>query len=237
MGKKSKRKSNNKLPPCYHGITKKEFNFGGHHKILESYDEQNNTQEGRNEFFEKHQHIVSNPTFGRFVIAHITDDYLKGKDNAILLHRLLLFLNIRYDLIPRREGKDVDSPESEYYKNYCKYDRDIDTERGRIKCMEREIPCDCMEEKRIAAKLMDKVNICFGCGNEFLKEELLRCERCDYAQYCSKKCSKKDWPRHKEYCSPASIPTPASPPSFGKPSDVDVDVDVDVDINIDAEEE
>eukprot|EP00751_Fragilariopsis_kerguelensis_P003484 CAMPEP_0170830176 /NCGR_PEP_ID=MMETSP0733-20121128/49136_1 /TAXON_ID=186038 /ORGANISM="Fragilariopsis kerguelensis, Strain L26-C5" /LENGTH=49 /DNA_ID= /DNA_START= /DNA_END= /DNA_ORIENTATION= len=36
MGKKSKRKDNK--PPCYHGcITKKEFNSGEHHKILDDF--------------------------------------------------------------------------------------------------------------------------------------------------------------------------------------------------------
>jgi len=233
MGKKSKRKSNNKLPSCYHGcITKKEFNFGGHHKILESYDKQSNTQEGRIEFHEKHQHIVSNPTFGRFVVAHVTDDYLKGKDNAMLLRRLLLLLKIRYESIPRQEGKDI-GPGSKITKNYHKYGRDILTKRGQINCMAREIPCDCMEEKRIAAKSMVKVAWCYYCHNEVPKEQMLRCKGCDQVQYCSKNCSKKDWPRHKKYCrkgsssataptsASAPTPTPASvPSSFTEPSDV-----------------
>mmetsp|Transcript_44456 Transcript_44456/g.48116 ORF Transcript_44456/g.48116 Transcript_44456/m.48116 type:complete len:111 (+) Transcript_44456:2-334(+) len=48
-------------------------------------------------------------------------------------------------------------PESNYMKSYHKYVRDIETARGRINCIAREISCDCMEEKRIEAKLMEKV--------------------------------------------------------------------------------
>jgi len=174
MGKKSKRcKSNNKSSQCYHGCTKKEFNNRGeHYKVVEDWirtdltDDDESYNKECDEFFKTHKRVIEDPTFSCFVLAHVTDDFLKGKDDATLRDRLCLLLLMRYELIPRQEGKDVDSSESEYYKNYNKYDRDIDTERGRIKCMAREIPCDCMEEKRIAAKFMDKVAMCFGCGKD-----------------------------------------------------------------------
>jgi len=167
-------------------------------------------------------------TVGRFVIARITDDYLKGKNNDMVTRRLLLLLFIRYKLIPRQEGKDVDSPESEYYKNYYKYCRDVQTERGRINCMAREIPCDCMEEKRIAAKSMEKVAMCYCCFHEFLKEKMLRCKGCNHVQYCSTECSIKDWPAHKESCaaygsSSASASASASLPSLGETMDADAE--------------
>mmetsp|Transcript_44449 Transcript_44449/g.48108 ORF Transcript_44449/g.48108 Transcript_44449/m.48108 type:complete len:225 (+) Transcript_44449:43-717(+) len=224
MGKKSKRKGNN-VPTCYHGLSKKEFNCGEHHKILDRWDNKVDAREflNKNDCF----CFMSDTAFATFIIAHVTTDYLKGKDDAILKSRLLLLLHMRNVFIPKHEGNVV-GPESEYTKNYHKYLRDVTTERGRINIMAREIPCDCMEAKRIEAKLMDKVAICFGCKKEFLKEELLRCKRCDYAQYCSKKCSKKHWARHKEFCrkfvvSPAPKPESLSS-SFGKPSYVDVDV-------------
>ena len=194
MGKKSKRKSNNK-PPCYHGCTKKEFNnCGEHHKVMESFDHSN-------EFCQKYKHVLVDPTFGRFVIAHVTSDYLKGNDDAILLRRLMLLLRIRYWCIPQDEGKDV-GPESEYDINRQKYSRDITTERGRIKCIAREIPsdCKCMEEKKKEAKRMEKVAMCYGCRKDFLKEQMRRCKGCDAAQYCSHECYKQDWPRHKTTC-------------------------------------
>jgi len=226
MGKKSKRKSN-KSSPCYHGcITKKDFNFGGHFKILDGWDHRIGTMA---EFFEKHKRVIEDPTFGRFVIARITDDYLKGKDDTILLHRLNLLLLIRYIAIPQQEGKDVESTESEYKRNFNKYSRDMLNERGRINIMAREIPCECMKEKRIEAKLMAKVAVCYGCMDEFLKEKMLRCKGCGLIQYCSKECSITHWPEHREECRKlgdlsARKATPASvPSSFEKPSDVDAE--------------
>mmetsp|Transcript_5723 Transcript_5723/g.6170 ORF Transcript_5723/g.6170 Transcript_5723/m.6170 type:complete len:148 (-) Transcript_5723:106-549(-) len=139
---------------------------------------------------------LEDPKFGRFAIARITDDYLKGKDDDLLRYHLWLFLQIRYATIPKHEGKDL-GPESEYAKKINKYMRDINTERGRINCIAREIPCDCMEEKRIEAQSMEKVTPCFGCEAIFSKEKMLRC---DYVQYCSKDCSIKHWPKHKAFC-------------------------------------
>jgi len=201
MGKKSKSKST-KSPQCFHGcITKKDFNFGGHYKILEGWD---NTVDV-DEFIKTNKCYLVDPTFGCFVIAHITDDFLKGKDDDTLLHRLILLVDIRYFYIPRHEGKDVDSPESKYNIDNNKYRRDIKTERGRINCMAREIPCGCMDEKKKEAKLMAKVAVCFECEQTFSKEKMLRCKGCDYNQYCSNECSIKDWPYHKEWCKRNSV--------------------------------
>jgi len=127
--------------------------------------------------------------------------------------------------IPNDEGKDV-GPESENMRNFNKYSRDVRTERGRINFIEREIPCDCMEEKRIAAKSMEKVAMCYYCWQEFLKQKMLRCKGCELEQYCSKDCSIQAWPKHKAYCQKngvSSVPLPAlgSVPSVEEPSDVD----------------
>eukprot|EP00751_Fragilariopsis_kerguelensis_P045974 CAMPEP_0170996328 /NCGR_PEP_ID=MMETSP0736-20130129/12163_1 /TAXON_ID=186038 /ORGANISM="Fragilariopsis kerguelensis, Strain L26-C5" /LENGTH=229 /DNA_ID=CAMNT_0011422735 /DNA_START=192 /DNA_END=881 /DNA_ORIENTATION=+ len=225
MGKKSKGKSN-KSSTCYHGCTKKEFNnCGKHYKILSSYDKESNKEDDMIGFYEKFQYVLVDPTIARYVIARITDDFLKGKDNATLRLRLILVLLIRYCLIPRHEGKDV-GPESEYTKNYHKYSRDIATERGRINCIAREVSCDCMEEKRIEAKSMEKVTLCFCCHKVFPKEKMLRCKGCNVVQYCSEECSIKYWPTHKEWCkrnsfSSAPTPTEASVPSFEESTDLD----------------
>jgi len=213
MGKKSKQRKSNKVPTCcYHGCCmKKEFNNRGeHYKVLEDYERQllNLDKDDADvmvwaatlkNFYEQRKHVVSDPKFGRFAIARITDDYLKGKDDDLLRYRLCLLLYSRYQLIPQKEGKDV-GPKSEYSKNYHKYSRDVTTERGRINCMAREIPCDCMKAKRIAAKSMKKIAVCFFCEEEFSKELMLRCKGCDHVQYCSKECSIKDWPGHKKHC-------------------------------------
>merc|ERR1719491_1730549 len=177
MGKKSKSKST-KPSLCYHGCkTKKEFNSGAHYKLMESYD-QRNTQEERDEFCKTNKRVLTDPALGRFVITRITNDFLKGKDDLTLRFHLLLLLYIRYYYIPKHEGKDVDSSESEYLIDLKKYFRDVQTERGRINCIAREIPCDCMKEKLIEAKLMEKVASCYGCQKEFSKNQMLRCKGC-----------------------------------------------------------
>jgi len=201
MGKKSKQqRKSNKVPTCcYHGCTKKEFNNSrAYYKVIEAWVNNSNT-DMVSEFIKKNIRVLVAPSFGRYVIAHITEDYLKGKGDVLLLKRLILLLQIRYMVIPNDEGKDV-GPGSESFRNLKKYGRDIHTERGRINCMAREIPCDCMEEKRIAAKSMEKVAMCARCRNEFLKETMLRCKGCNCVQYCSKECSINDWPEHKELC-------------------------------------
>mmetsp|Transcript_61773 Transcript_61773/g.69183 ORF Transcript_61773/g.69183 Transcript_61773/m.69183 type:complete len:169 (-) Transcript_61773:265-771(-) len=168
MGKKSKRKSNNKPSPCYHGcITKKEFNSVEYYRILEDYERRIVLDMDMDEFYEKNDFLMVDPSFGRFVIARIAEDFLKGKDDDNLLHRLFLLLDIRYDeAIPTDEGKDVEC-KSKNTRKYNKYCRDITTERGRINYIAREIPCDCLEEKRIAAKSMEKVATCYCCRKVF----------------------------------------------------------------------
>jgi len=226
--------SNSNNNPCYHGcLTKKEFHCVEYYRFLEDWsqldliDDHETYNKECGEFYEKNLRIMRDP-FGRFVIARIADDYLKGEVGDIC-HRLSLLLSIRYVYFQGLEGKDVVSLESEYTKSYKKYVRDIQTERGRINCMAREIPCDCMEKKRIEAQSMERVAICYCCRKEFPKENMLRCLGCNYDQYCSQKCSIKHWPEHKEWCkrnSVSSAPTPASasiPSSFGEPSDDDAE--------------
>ena len=142
---KSKSKSKSKKPPpCYHGCTKKEFHSGAHYKTLEEELRQlcladtTTLEEKRIDFHDniKHGRMGGDPTLGRFVSAHIADDYLKGKDNANLRIRLLLLFQLRYFELPWREGKDI-GPGSDYYCKFHKYVRDITKERRRINCMAR----------------------------------------------------------------------------------------------------
>ena len=167
--------------------------------------------------------------FDNFLIAHITDDYLKEKNKLLHHHRLCLLVEIRYMAIPQDEGKDV-GLDSKYFRNHKKYMRDITTERGRINIMAREIPCVCMKEKKIEAnKSMAKFAQCFCCEEEFSKKQMLRCKGCDLAQYCSKACQKKKWPEHKAFCKNITVSSAAAsasasiPSSFVEPSDVDAD--------------
>jgi len=219
MGKKSKQRKSTKVSQCYHGCTKKEFNnCGEHYKVIEDWirvvklheKDINDFLKKRTEFLKTNKRIMDDPKFSCYVVAHVTEDHLKGLDGAILFRRLLLLVDMRYKFIPRHEGKNV-GPESEYSRNYHKYLRDIQTERGRINVIAREIPCNCMEEKRIAAQSMAKVAKCYCCEEVFLKEQMLYC-KCDRAQYCSKQCYKKDWPHHKTYCKNGYVVSSATTP-------------------------
>jgi len=42
-------------------------------------------------------------------------------------------------------------------------------------------------------------NTCLTCLKQL--ETTQRCSRCRVAQYCDTECQKKDWPRHKQFCS------------------------------------
>ena len=127
MGEKSKRKGNNKPAPCYHGCQKKEFNNSGeHYTVVEAWDDGHMDIK---EFYFKYKRVLEDATLGNFVIAHITNDYLKGKDDALLYRRLRLLVDLRYVYIPTYEGKDV-GPKSKYIKHYKKYMRNIKTKRG-----------------------------------------------------------------------------------------------------------
>lgn len=45
---------------------------------------------------------------------------------------------------------------------------------------------------------------CSGCRKQLPRKELKKCSRCLNAHYCSQKCQKTDWPRHKLSCHPPS---------------------------------
>jgi len=43
-------------------------------------------------------------------------------------------------------------------------------------------------------------SLCSGCNQPFEVEKLSKCSACKLACYCSRKCQKKDWKRHKDFC-------------------------------------
>mmetsp|Transcript_38709 Transcript_38709/g.43583 ORF Transcript_38709/g.43583 Transcript_38709/m.43583 type:complete len:118 (+) Transcript_38709:1-354(+) len=91
-------------------------------------------------------------------------------------------------------------PGSENCDKWNKYNRDIHSERGIIKCLAREIPCNCMDSEKVKAREMDKTNPCRGCHNHFHKTSLFFCSGCQSVQYCSKACQVDAWPNHRDSC-------------------------------------
>ena len=105
-------------------------------------------------------------------------------------------MSTKYDAIPQTKGEKVDH---EQFRKYC---RDVESERGIINCLYRETKndCDCMKTKKIEANGMDKTDLCIGCRKSFPKARTKICDGCKAVVYCSKKCSKSDWLRHKPFC-------------------------------------
>jgi len=156
-------------------------------------------------FNDDHKHLMMlDADFCRFVFAYCTIFYQKyyhlsanyKMDLTILLS---LGIKMRYS---HQVEKTIDNvgPGSENKEKSDKYMRDIRSERGIIKCLARETPCDCMDPKKEEAKGMDKINPCNGCNKRFPKTNLFFCKGCQIVKYCSKACQINEWPNHRDLC-------------------------------------
>ena len=69
----------------------------------------------------------------------------------------------------------------------------------------RRIPCSCLDEKYKEVKSVKKMGRCCNpkCslpGGNVERSKMFSCTRCGDANYCSVKCQRADWKRHKEFC-------------------------------------
>jgi len=75
------------------------------------------------------------------------------------------------------------------------------TDRGLKIYLANKIPCNCMSGLKKAAKRAPKMNLCFHCQKEDVRDNIRKCSRCKVARYCSKECQKADWASsHKDQC-------------------------------------
>jgi len=202
---------NDSVPPsfdlkktCYHGSTAQNFSIDGEYvnAFLEwtgimRKSSKKSTVECISKFIAFRQHhlnLMNNPEFVQCIFAFATDFYLKLSDDQTrrntLQDILLLGITYKYGVVGTSHCDEKNS----------KYSRDINTERGIINCLTREIPCDCMDSKKAEAKTMEKLSICYGCSQQFPKSELRPCSGCHQYNFCSNECLKKAWPRHKFIC-------------------------------------
>jgi hypothetical protein len=167
-------------------------------------------------------HNEKKEEFCQFTFALATEmwfHFMKGKiDNSTerlqwiydIKYILELGIQLRYLCIPLAKREDVIYG-SEYDRKFWKYHRAIQTAianespcyRGIINVLVRETKhnCDCMKEHKVEAKMIDKVGFCRCCGINFPKMELRFCSGCRHViKYCSRKCQKKNWHRHRDYC-------------------------------------
>jgi len=156
-------------------------------------------------FRSDHNYLMNHDAdFCCFIFAYCAHLYLKydlssAKYKAIITQLLTLGVTLRYINQAAVNGVDV-HPGSENVVKWNKYCSDIPSERGVIKCLARETPCNCMHPKKAEAKGMDKTNVCNDCRNHFPKTSLSFCTGCQIAKYCSKACQVSDWPRHRALC-------------------------------------
>jgi len=151
----------------------------------------------------KHEiRLLKDTEFMNHVFAFATDMFLKSYNKSkgrfsmkdMIQHVLRLGFLMRYKAIEDTE-------------KLAKYNRDIGTERGIIKCLARETlssgnNCYCMKIEKSKAKTMKKDGVCHGCFQEFPKIKLRRCSMCLAVPYCSNACMKENWHNHKPYCTP-----------------------------------
>ena len=72
--------------------------------------------------------------------------------------------------------------------------------RDAVKFVSKRLPCTCLKELHSAArKKLNKVGPCtnVNCNEQFPRSQLYVCTGCMYATYCSRKCQRADWSRHK----------------------------------------
>ena len=167
---------------------------------------------------EDHDKVLLDSEFTNFVFAVAVELYLKSsseereryhtctkaeRPSTIIyeLDTIIRFgLHIKYSFDPY----DTQSLQEQFNNraNGKKYIKDIDTERGLIKCLHREIThyCGCMDSKMVEAKGMEKTERCRGCRNEFPKTLMKKCDRCESVVYCSIECCKYYWRYHQIEC-------------------------------------
>jgi len=210
-------------PPCYHGSTERALTENSVYNkalvkfmnIISEYSIGGPEVELRliHQFSNEHLLLVHDQNFAQFIFAFCTkrileQDLTTNRYTHNIITQILRFaIRIRYDFIPvaRANGERdrILRVGSETYHQFMKYERDVHTERGIIKCLARETKaygCKCMSEDKQNAASMTKVAICNGCFQTFPKMKLLECP-CHEVTYCSTTCQRNVWPQHKKLCS------------------------------------
>ena len=76
----------------------------------------------------------------------------------------------------------------------------FDSKKSLVAYFENRIPCNCLEVVANAVQ-DDKTGKCSRCRKVFNDSvDLKDCSRCHRSKYCSSRCQREDWTRHKIFC-------------------------------------
>ena len=207
---------------CYHGSSAAHFVAGSVFlKTVKSFvslnkkcDEMHQLYDVENKFMndEGNQQILLDGEFTNFVFAVAVTLYLKSSSEERERYHTLTMeqqkctamyelknvirmgLQIKYSVVPCLDNTQSQKERFKNREKAMKYIRDINTERGRIKCLHRETKqyCDCMATNYNDIKDMSKMERCYRCRQEFLKKLMKKCDGCEMVVYCSKTCCSND---------------------------------------------
>ena len=211
---------------CYHGSSVDHCIRGsGYFQLVKSYVELRKKYAGTDDtvlhkakvkFFgdTDNRKLLLDPNFVKYVFALAVYFYseLSSKEkerylwlsmrqriltNPYVLEKILdLGILVKYFVIPDANKEIID------YEKLYRYNREIDSERGIIRCLFRETHahCDCMQTKKLEAQTMDKLEQCQGCGTYDYHHKMKTCTGCYCVVYCHVQCAKEDWSRHQSVC-------------------------------------
>ena len=101
--------------------------------------------------------------------------------------------------------KHIDSAFASRYaaskRSYLSVPNVSSTKRDILKFYRKRTSCSCLKEMHLKArKIMPKMGLCFGCGQEKERVSLSVCSRCMVIPYCSRECQVAASPEHKPDC-------------------------------------
>jgi hypothetical protein len=166
-------------------------------------------------FYELMEHFWSEPSHTRLIDAEMVrscfacaaEEVLKGNMKlserfSFLGNYLATWFKLGKDtFLNELRGVNAESPNIKTMLDLQASMLKMETNRGLIIFLAKQIPCSCLDEDKNNAKQAPKTGKCSYCNNEDLKVELKKCSQCKLREYCSKKCQLKDWRGgHKHGC-------------------------------------
>ncbi|KAL7548059.1 hypothetical protein ACHAWF_011345 [Thalassiosira exigua] len=100
------------------------------------------------------------------------------------------------------ESFDENSNELDIHDDVCWKHRYVfnGCRRSIVKFFAKRIPCKCLDGLLSEVQSQPKTGLCFTCSEKKDLRELMVCNGCKVADYCSVECQESDWPQHQKHC-------------------------------------